>query len=503
MTETITTSTVLPADDKFRVAKRSDSIKRMIDNEHLLPRNVAETVAMAAQISIEEMKCSSKLLHTSDAEQGEKDVAPFLKREVVLGERLASGGFSDVYEVKSFHEDRVHRKSLNSSEESARAKILAELSGSDSSDSSDDEHDHGRKYNGKHQAHANKFVVKHLRPHLLERPETFRVGAVDLGREAQILASIRHPNIVNIRGWSSHGTNGYTSGLHDGYFLILDRLYETLEDQIKVWRKQVSRLNLTAPVSAALRRKQLMADRLKVCADIAGALEYLHKRQLIYRDLKPANLAFDIQGNIQLFDFGLAKEIVDAREEDGENDTYELTGGTGSMRYMAPEVAHCRSYNLKADVYGFAMVTYETLALRKPFEGFTPGMMQKLVFGEEGHRPTIHPLEKELPGNSVLQLIQNGWSEEVARRPTMEEAHHILRNALTAQYAAAGLSRQMMPRRASRRSSFLGAKQMSMTSVSQGSAQPITDDQKIGRLKQQGGLVKSFRRMSRRSSCKF
>jgi serine/threonine protein kinase len=56
---------------------------------------------------------------------------------------------------------------------------------------------------------------------------------------------------------------------------------------------------------------------------------------IIYRDLKPDNIGFDVRGDVKIFDFGLAKEINPKKKLD--DGTYNLTADTGSLRYMAPE----------------------------------------------------------------------------------------------------------------------------------------------------------------------
>lgn len=62
-------------------------------------------------------------------------------------------------------------------------------------------------------------------------------------------------------------------------------------------------------------------------------------------------IGFTLDGTVKLLDFGLARVVDDASPY--SNDKYEMSGETGSLRYMSPEVADCRPYNHKADVYSF------------------------------------------------------------------------------------------------------------------------------------------------------
>jgi serine/threonine protein kinase len=62
------------------------------------------------------------------------------------------------------------------------------------------------------------------------------------------------------------------------------------------------------------------------------------------------HLGFALDGTVKLFDFGLARIVENASVS---NEVYQMSGETGSLRYMAPEVADCHPYNQKADVYSF------------------------------------------------------------------------------------------------------------------------------------------------------
>jgi len=144
---------------------------------------------------------------------------------------------------------------------------------------------------------------------------------------------------------------------------------------------------------------------------------------IVYRDIKPDNIGFDVRGDVKIFDFGLAKEIdPGAVLKDG---TYKLTGDTGSPRYMAPEVALNNPYNERVDVYSFSILFWQILKLETPFEGYSMSMFAKKVV-KGGARPKP---EDKWP-KEISDLLRKSFGE-LKGRPSMEDVCCVLRDEIT------------------------------------------------------------------------
>jgi len=158
-------------------------------------------------------------------------------------------------------------------------------------------------------------------------------------------------------------------------------------------------------------------EKLDIANQIASALEYLHERDIIYRDLKPDNIGLkNLLGGryiVQLFDFGLCREIPESSPM--EDKVFHMSG-VGTRRYMSPEVFLGRHYNLKADVYSWAVVFHSMITLQRPFE-MHDAEMHKLLVCQEGVRPTIF---KEWPWQ-IQQLMRQGWAAQASERPSMKK----------------------------------------------------------------------------------
>jgi len=203
-------------------------------------------------------------------------------------------------------------------------------------------------------------------------------------------------------------------------FLILDRLYDTLLDRLGQWEKRSHKWVVNLLDFRKIKERSFFAERLTVAYDIASALEYLHDRNVIYRDLKPDNIGFDVRGDAKLFDFGLATEF-DASKVMG---SYRLTGNTGTMRYMAPEVALSQGYTEKADVYSFGIVLWQVVALETPHGEVSDDAIYRKVI-HCGARPKI---DGKWP--SILRRLLQDCFASAPRRPQMVKACEILRKTI-------------------------------------------------------------------------
>jgi serine/threonine protein kinase len=129
---------------------------------------------------------------------------------------------------------------------------------------------------------------------------------------------------------------------------------------------------------------------------------------------------------VKIFDFGLAKEL-DPSLRHGCTEYYELSGNTGSLRYMAPEVARSEPYNLTADVYSFGLLLWQVCSLDLPYDGMNRQDHSELVvYGNE--RP---PLDASW-STPLRILMKRAWEPDPAVRPSMDSIYKILRREICA-----------------------------------------------------------------------
>jgi len=263
---------------------------------------------------------------------------------------------------------------------------------------------HGKK-------HSVRYVMKHLSSDLKRLDKlNFLKGTVDLAMEARFLGSLDHENIICLKGESS------TDAFSDGYFIVLEKLNETLGKRVKRWMDMDRQCKGITGVFTGSKRKaqRLQTERMIAARDLVRGMEYLHDQKIVFRDLKPDNIGFNYEGILKLFDFGLAKELRE--DERVKDDLYKMTGCTGSIRYMSPENIGGKPYNLKTDVYSWSMIMWNILALEPPFALYTEQMIIDRVCSR-GYRPKIFSSWSQ----RMSLIISQSWSPTIEDRPTFSE----------------------------------------------------------------------------------
>ncbi len=228
-------------------------------------------------------------------------------------------------------------------------------------------------------------------------PEAFALDADRLARftrEAQVLASLNHPNIAAIYGIEG---NALVMELVDG------------ED-----------------LSERIRRGAIPVDEaLPIARQIAEALEAAHEQGIIHRDLKPANIKVKADGTVKVLDFGLAK-AVEQGSGIGEQGSAHLANSPtitspamtmrgvilGTAAYMSPEQAKGKVVDKRADIWAFGAVLYEMLTGARAFRGDDASETLAAVIKD---RPDLTVLPPSTPAR-IRTLLERCLERDVKRR---------------------------------------------------------------------------------------
>jgi len=220
-------------------------------------------------------------------------------------------------------------------------------------------------------------AVKILRPELVENEEF----VLRFKRESQSVASLSHPNIVNIYDVGQEG---------DIHYIVMEYIDgKTLKEYIR----EKGRLE--------------PEEAVRICIQICQALSHAHKNGIVHRDIKPQNILISNDGDVKVADFGIARAATTA--------TVTMAGSNviGSVHYFSPEQARGGIVGHQSDIYSLGIVLYEMVTGVVPFEGDS-AITVALKHIQEKITP-VGDINPEIP-KSLQYIIEKATEKDISLR---------------------------------------------------------------------------------------
>jgi tRNA A-37 threonylcarbamoyl transferase component Bud32 len=196
-----------------------------------------------------------------------------------------------------------------------------------------------RVYRAYHPQLDRYVAIKVLRSDLVDEEEFL----ARFKREARAVATLRHPNIVQVFDADTRG---------DLYYMVMELLEgDTLATRLTDYRARGERMP--------------WGEVVRILLDVLDGLAYAHSEGMIHRDVKPANILLTRRGQAVLTDFGIAQIVGGTK--------YTVTGALmGTLAYMAPEQGLEGQCDARSDIYALGIVFYEMLVGEPPYDAETP-----------------------------------------------------------------------------------------------------------------------------------
>ena len=232
-----------------------------------------------------------------------------------------------------------------------------------------------------------------------------------LALEFRTLAGLRHPHIIRVIDYGFI----FEENTRQPYFTM-----EYLP-------------GATSLTNAAI--DQPLEIQVRLLTEMLMALEYLHRRGVIHRDLKPDNVLVDSHGRVKVLDFGLALGAA------GKSSTHLTEGMAGTIAYMAPELFAEETATVRSDLYAVGMLIYEVFTGKYPFNQKNVMLLLNDIMNST---PDLHELDNPLDMLLERLLAKN----PLTRQATVEE---LIREFCTA------MKQPLPPESTAVRESFLQA----------------------------------------------
>ncbi|GLT78580.1 hypothetical protein SLA2020_501100 [Shorea laevis] len=161
------------------------------------------------------------------------------------------------------------------------------------------------------------------------------------------------------------------------------------------------------------RKKLAFKVVIQLALDLSRGLSYLHSKKIVHRDVKTENMLLDSQRKLKIADFGVAR--VEAQNPS------DMTGETGTLGYMAPEVLDGKPYNRRCDVYSFGICLWEIYCCDMPYPD--------LSFADVSSAVVRQNLRPEIPRccpSSFANIMRKCWDANADKRPEMDNVVRML-----------------------------------------------------------------------------
>lgn len=161
------------------------------------------------------------------------------------------------------------------------------------------------------------------------------------------------------------------------------------------------------------RKKLAFKVVIQLALDLSRGLSYLHSKKIVHRDVKTENMLLDKSRTLKIADFGVAR--VEAQNPK------DMTGETGTLGYMAPEVLDGKPYNRKCDVYSFGICLWEIYCCEMPYPDLSFAELTSAVV-----RQNLRPEMPRCCPSSLANVMKKCWDANSDKRPEMDEVVRLL-----------------------------------------------------------------------------
>lgn len=262
----------------------------------------------------------------------------------------------------------------------------------------------GNVYSAKCKENSQTYAVKVSKIKVNEETR-YSDETLSIFREINLMSSFNFPTILKFIGYSP--TN--FKGIYYPTIIMEFCPKKTLADIIDLENKGLSPEGWNE------------TKKLISIYGIAAGMKYLHKQNIIHRDLKSQNILMDDLYCPKIADFGLSK-ITAITEQASSLNIQSSPKTTGTPLYMAPEILAGEPYSQKGDVYAFSIIVYEIITGKTPFKNLIYPQLIIKVF--DGQRPE---LSEDVPDH-YRKLIEKCWAQSPSERPTFDNIVNELKN---------------------------------------------------------------------------